>query len=141
TSSAMGMINCASRGPSRFATVPAGVDYRFPLLFRAIISDFMHGSPAMPGAPPTRTTFALIAAAVAALLGYALYSQYVHGLAPCPLCITRRGFYLLAALFALAAAIQHPARAGRIVYSVLIALSALGGAAVAGRQVWLQHLP
>lgn len=95
----------------------------------------------MPAVPGIRTSFALIAAAVAALLGYALYTQYVDGLDPCPLCITQRGFYLLAALFALAAAIQHPGRTGRIVYSALIALSALGGAAVAGRQVWLQHLP
>lgn len=39
------------------------------------------------------------------------------------------------------AALHAPGRLGAIVYSSLSALFALGGAGVAGRQVWLQHLP
>jgi len=41
----------------------------------------------------------------------------------------------------LVAAVHRPGRLGAAVYGVLAALFALGGAAVAGRQVWLQHLP
>lgn len=41
----------------------------------------------------------------------------------------------------LVAALHGPGRAGGIVYSVLGLLFALGGAGVAARHVWLQHLP
>lgn len=95
----------------------------------------------MRSAPSVRTGFALIAAITLALLGYALYTEYFQGLQPCPLCVTQRGFYVLVGVLALAAALQHPGRTGRAVYGGLIALAAAGGAAVAGRQVWLQHLP
>lgn len=91
--------------------------------------------------PGVRASFLLMAVAIAAVLGYALYTQHVDGLVPCPLCITQRGFYILAGGLALLAALHHPARRGRALYSMLIGLAAIGGAAVAGRQVWLQHLP
>ena len=39
------------------------------------------------------------------------------------------------------AAAHDPRRRGSLVYGLLAALFALGGAAVAARQVWLQHLP
>src|ERR1051326_4088618 len=71
--------------------------------------------------------FSLAALACALLLGFGFYLQYVKGLEPCPLCLI--------------AALHRPRRAGAAVYAVLAALFALGGAAVAGRQVWLQHLP
>ena len=84
---------------------------------------------------------ALGAAVCAGLMAFAYYLQYVKGLEPCPLCMVQRGFfYAVMALFILAA-IHGPGRTGAIVYSSLIALFALGGAATAGRQVWLQHLP
>lgn len=79
-----------------------------------------------------------VAAAVTALLGYALYTQYYEGLEPCPLCMTQRFFYVLVGLTALIAALHN--RAGRL-YGALITLFAAGGAGVAGRQIWLQHLP
>jgi disulfide bond formation protein DsbB len=41
----------------------------------------------------------------------------------------------------LAGAIHAPRRAGSAAYASLAVLFALGGAATAGRQVWLQHLP
>src|SRR5687768_2943874 len=74
-------------------------------------------------------------------MAFAYYLQYVKGLEPCPLCMVQRGFfYVLLGLFVLAA-IHGPGRTGAIVYSSLIALFGLGGAATAARQVWLQHLP
>jgi protein dithiol:quinone oxidoreductase len=75
------------------------------------------------------------------LMAYALYSQHILGLDPCPLCIFQRVAVMgLGVAFALAA--LHTARpANRRVYAVLIALLALAGAAVAGRHIWVQSLP
>ena len=88
-----------------------------------------------------RFRFAIGAIACAALLSYGYYLQYVQGLEPCPLCMVQRAFfYVVMALFIIAA-LHRPARMGTAIYAVLIVLSALGGAATAGRQVWLQHLP
>ena len=88
-----------------------------------------------------RTGFALGAAACALLLGYGFYLQYFDGQDPCPLCLVQRGFYF-GLLFVFAAGALHgPRRTGNAVYSVLALLLAGGGAATAGRQVWLQHLP
>jgi disulfide bond formation protein DsbB len=44
-------------------------------------------------------------------------------------------------VFFLLAAIHNAGRIGSRIYGVLIALSALAGAAIATRHVWLQHLP
>ena len=85
-----------------------------------------------------RYAFAGIAAVIAVLFGVALYTQYVGGLEPCPLCMTQRFFYVLTALFAIVAALHGQ---GLRIYAALVWLSALDGAGVAARQVWLQHLP
>lgn len=77
----------------------------------------------------------------AALLGYALYTQYFQGLIPCALCMTQRFFYVVIAATALLAAIHKPAIVGRRIYVGLMVAGSAFGAAVAGRQVWLQHLP
>jgi disulfide bond formation protein DsbB len=77
----------------------------------------------------------------AALLGYAYYLQFGGGLDPCPLCIFQRiGMIALGAVFLLAA-LHNPQRTGQRIYGAVIALTALAGASVAGRHVWLQHLP
>jgi disulfide bond formation protein DsbB len=91
-----------------------------------------------------RPAFNLLAAgACAALIGYAMYSQYQLGLEPCPLCIFQRiAVASLGVAFLLAAMV--PVRAPRglgIAASVLIALTALGGAGVAGRHLYIQSLP
>src|SRR3954471_23622963 len=88
-----------------------------------------------------RAAFGLGAALCAALLGFGYYLQYVQGLEPCPLCMVQRGFfYAVMALFILAA-IHGPRNWGARVYAALSGVFALGGAAAAARQVWLQHLP
>ncbi len=77
----------------------------------------------------------------ASLLGYAYYMQLGAGLDPCPLCIFQRiGMIALGTVF-LVAAVHNPQRLGQRIYGTLIALTALAGASVAGRHVWLQHLP
>ena len=77
----------------------------------------------------------------AGLLGFALYLQYYEQQDPCPLCILQRvAFIAMMAVFLLGA-LHGPSRRGAVVYSaVLIGIAAMG-TAVAGRQVWLQHLP
>jgi len=89
----------------------------------------------------TRVAFAAGALACALLLGFGYYLQYGRGLEPCPLCLVQRGFfYAVMAVFVLGA-LHAPRRGGTVMYGVLAFLFAFGGAAVAGRQVWLQHLP
>lgn len=53
----------------------------------------------------------------------------------------QRAFYYAVAAVFLVAALHGPGRVGGIVYSVFGLLFALGGAGVATRHVWLQHLP
>lgn len=90
---------------------------------------------------PRRACYALGFLLCAGLLAYAYYLQFDRNLEPCPLCIFQRLFYAGTGLVFLAAAIHNPGRVGRTVYGVLAAILAAGGASVAGRQVWLQHLP
>jgi len=78
---------------------------------------------------------------VVSLLGFGYYLQYVQYLDPCPLCITQRLFYMLVGFCALLALIAYKFPRIQRVLSVFFALSAIGGLATAGRQVWLQHLP
>ncbi len=88
-----------------------------------------------------RLGFAAGFAICAGLLGFAYYLQYVDMQDPCPLCMVQRvAFYVLGAIFLLAA-LHGPARRGRMIYGVAAFLTAALGAAVAARHVWLQHLP
>ena len=89
----------------------------------------------------SRAAFGLGAIVCAALLGFGYFLQYVQGLEPCPLCMVQRGFFYAVMAVCLIAAIHAPQRIGITVYAALALLFALGGAATAGRQVWLQHLP
>jgi len=74
-------------------------------------------------------------------LGFALYLQHIVGLEPCPLCIMQR-VAVFAAMGVLVVAIAHNPRAiGQRVYALLGLLASLAGLGVAGRHVWLQHIP
>lgn len=88
-----------------------------------------------------RPLFFLLFLATVAAMGFALYLQHVLQLEPCPLCITQRVFVILVGLFALLAALFNPRGIGRRLLAFLCVASAAGGAAVAGRHVWLQSLP
>jgi protein dithiol:quinone oxidoreductase len=75
------------------------------------------------------------------LLGYAWYAQVQLGLEPCPLCIFQRvGVAALGVIFLLAT-IHDPKSWGARVYGVLLLLAALVTMGVAGRHLWIQHLP
>jgi len=88
-----------------------------------------------------RVAFLLVAVCCAALLGFALYQQYVDYLDPCPLCVFQRLVFFWIGVFALLAAVHNPARTGRRVYAWLVVLGAVTGVAIAARHIWLQNLP
>lgn len=72
---------------------------------------------------------------------FALYLQYGVGLEPCPLCILQRVAVFAAMGVLVVAILHHPGRTGQRVYGGLGLLASLFGLGVAGRHVWLQHLP
>lgn len=74
-------------------------------------------------------------------MAYALYAEHVLMLMPCPLCVFQRMAVIALGIVFLIAALHDPAGRGRYVYTGLIGAAMLGGVAVAGRHVWLQHLP
>jgi disulfide bond formation protein DsbB len=88
-----------------------------------------------------RTLFGAAAGACLLLLAYGYYLQYFQDQDPCPLCLVQRGFFMGVLLVSLAGALHGPALTGKRIYAGLMLLFAAGGAAVASRQVWLQHLP
>lgn len=95
-----------------------------------------------PLATSFRTQFLLGFLACAGLLGYAFYLQLHDGLEPCPLCIFQRAAFVALGVVFLIGGLHAPKGAGgRRTYGVLALLAALGGVAVAGNHVRLQHLP
>jgi len=75
------------------------------------------------------------------LLAMGAYFQFVQGLDPCPLCISQRIGILLTGLVFLSAAIHNPGRTGTKAYAILGTVTALCGAAISIRHIWIQHLP
>jgi disulfide bond formation protein DsbB len=76
-------------------------------------------------------------------MSFALFFlQRYMGFSPCPLCIFQRIGLMVMGGFALLAALWHPKS---MVIKLLLWLGSLAGigwaTAVAGRHVWLQHLP
>jgi len=90
----------------------------------------------------TRRTGNLVGFAVsAALIGYALFVQYVQGLEPCPLCILQRVAVMAAGVLFLVAALHDPAERGARAYGVLIDVVAMAGILVAARHMWIMAQP
>lgn len=85
-----------------------------------------------------RICFFLGFAFCVSLLAVGAYLQFVEELEPCPLCISQRLAILATGIVFLIAAIHNR---GRKIYAVLISLTALSGASISARHVWLQHLP
>jgi disulfide bond formation protein DsbB len=77
----------------------------------------------------------------AALMGYALYAQFYMHLEPCLLCIFQRVAVIGLGLVFLLAALHNPKGWGGRVYGLLLLVLALGGAVVAVRHIYVQHLP
>jgi len=76
-----------------------------------------------------------------ALLFFALYLEHFQGLEACPLCVFQRIAYILIVLITLIGATHNPKNLFLVIYKILIIIIAITGALIAGRQIWLQHLP
>lgn len=85
-----------------------------------------------------RLWFFLGFAGCALLLAIGAYMQFVQELEPCPLCISQRLAILATGCVFLVAGLHNRAKK---VYAVAGAVSALIGASISARHVWLQHLP
>lgn len=89
-----------------------------------------------------RSAYLLGFVVCAALIGFALYSQFQWGLQPCPLCIFQRiAFAALGIVFLIGALHAPKGAGGRRAYGVLAFVPAAVGIGIAGRHVWLTHLP
>ncbi len=76
------------------------------------------------------------------LMGYAFYSQYILKFEPCMLCMVQRVFVVMVGVFALMASAHNPKTSlGWKAWGTLVMLASLLGAYIAGRHVYLQHLP
>lgn len=81
-------------------------------------------------------------AACAALIGFAIYSQFAWGLEPCPMCIFQRLAFAALGIVFLVAGLHSPRSAGaRGTYGVIGFMAAALGMGLAGRHVWLQLNP
>ncbi|MDB6143431.1 MAG: disulfide bond formation protein DsbB [Pseudomonas sp.] len=89
----------------------------------------------------SRSLFFLAFIACALVIAGVVYLEHSARLAPCPLCVVQRALVIAFGLISLAAFIQAPRKIGWRIYSLLILLCAVAGAASAGRQVWLQSVP
>ena len=89
----------------------------------------------------TRMFFLTVMFSCIALMVFGLSLEYIQGLEPCPLCVFQRIAYILIGLIALIGATHNPKDLFLVIYKFLIIITAITGALIAGRQVWLQHLP
>ena len=89
----------------------------------------------------SRKFFIVIFTICIGLLIFGLYLEHVHGLEACPLCIFQRIAYTVIIFIALIGAIHNPRNLLQIIYKLLVVISSITGAAIAGRQIWLQRLP
>lgn len=89
-----------------------------------------------------RSIFFLVFACCVGLLSFGLYLQHAKGLEPCPLCVLQRYAFVGIGLVALIAALHGPRKklvlnlytTGMLIFTTL-------GLVVAGRHVWLEHMP
>lgn len=77
----------------------------------------------------------------AGLILAAFYFQFAGGMSPCPLCISQRIMVVAVGLVFLVASAHNPGEQGIRVYAWLGFVTALAGASVSARHVWIQHLP
>ena len=91
--------------------------------------------------PRRRLGYLLGFVVCAGLMAFALYLQFGLDLEPCALCTLQRVAVIAMGVVFLAAAFHNPGRAGATLYALVQLVLGGIGAALAGRQVWLQSLP
>ena len=95
----------------------------------------------MQANPNQKLIFSTSLILVSFLLSFGYYLELVQGLAPCPLCSIQRFCYLMIGLLSFVAMVHKPSEFGYAMYTLFCGVFSAAGCAVAGRQVWLQHLP
>ena len=76
------------------------------------------------------------------LIAYALYTEHVLGLEPCPLCILQRVAVIALGLSFLLLALRPPQRKqAKLLASLLLMMISSAGVGIAARHVWIQNLP
>lgn len=91
--------------------------------------------------PSRRLAYGFGFAVCAALMGYALYLQYVEQLEPCPMCWFQRVALVLLAVVFLTGAILNPGRPGARVLAWGALLTGGAGVVLAARHLYIQSLP
>lgn len=89
-----------------------------------------------------RSIFFLIFVCCFGLLSFGLYLQHFKGLEPCPLCVLQRYAFVGIGLIALIASVHGPRKKLSLnSYTTGTFIFAIFGLVVAGRHVWLEHMP
>jgi len=91
--------------------------------------------------PNSRLLFLLIFIGCISVLGTAIFIEPFKSMDPCPMCMMQRVVFSGLGILALIAVLHNPAYIGQKIYSVLLAITAIGGASISIRQLWLQSLP
>lgn len=105
-----------------------------------INAHFLTG-PVMTSLLSHRNMHALFFLGCSALVLIAIYVEPFKSLDPCPMCMMQRALFVVIAGVALVAALHNPGGWSKKLYAALTGLTALAGAGVAIRQLWLQSLP
>jgi disulfide bond formation protein DsbB len=88
-----------------------------------------------------RMTNLLASLSIIFLVFTAFYLQEYKGIFPCPLCLLQRGVFFLLAGFFLLGTLQRKGNWFTLFLMLSAALCSSLGLLLAGRQVWLQHIP
>jgi len=89
----------------------------------------------------TRLYYLLGISLISLLLLTSIYLQLFEGIIPCPLCTLQRLTFGLLGILFLAGLFLYARKWGRLIIDSLLALSSILGIFLAGRQIWLQHVP
>ncbi len=89
--------------------------------------------------PRSTSFFSFLLCAILLCVAYSL--EYFLGLEPCPLCILQRIVFMILGVLFLSASLHNPNATGVMVYNIIIICITLLGVSLAGRQLWIQHLP
>lgn len=88
-----------------------------------------------------RMIFLLLLIGCSTLLLTAIFVEPFASMEACPMCMMQRAVFILIAGVSLIASLHNPGTIGTRIYGAILALGATGGAMIAARQIWLQHLP
>lgn len=78
---------------------------------------------------------------IAGLLGLAVYLEVYEGINPCPLCVLQRMVLITLGVIFFFAMVFKINKIGQFLFGLVSLLVSLAGVLLAGRQVWLQHIP